>query len=1514
MARLIRLSVILLCLIGVICAEPNVGTFKDEVQFVLDSFNDQPGSQYVYDSAKIINAYNKNDSLPSLFFMQLDITVSCNNSVDCTPSHLICELVLREDSSKNTRDIYEDRTKCAKKEFEPIFPVNDHGFGEENVSDEIRSIAAFAVQHVENNGDAKRSVVDIMSVKRQSAGNFTTLYLTLKVARTDGGDTLLFEVCEAEVNQTAEMALESTLACFPLTGMLPDVPMSAADITTMAERAAEELDSLSFSEFTLKLVDVLRAETTVTPGSEAVLTTLDLRIAPTLCLKNVDVEGDTDGLYEKRQCPENVSNKRFICSITSWDRPWIEDTLYSEPTCYQDAHNGTDEARHTNEDMRELQEDVLNTMLNDQIEPLSEQTSLPAVEHYSITAVDEQDPVVETVEESRKPIVEEPIIATHTYCTGCLTDLDVSNPALQEYVDQAVAVIDEGSYGRYMHKVTRIAKAQKQVVNGVKYILQLEVAETSCMKGSTLDRTSCEPSTSDIKTCLVEFLEKPWLDTSREIIGNNCTYYDNDLENEIEPNFVPSYQGGRQEMFDYLDAMDEPEPVTARIPFSYGRDGLYLPEHEPDNRPVESDAEQIYVNNPDGKQKKSDKSKLDEPRSESISEEENSSKSKIGSDDFKEAEQTESQKVQGDSDESDQSSDESNEKQEKIMEDFGAYFTGENRNRRETTPRSTLGGLKDIDKSELELVNKLAHIAVQTLDEIDEDDKKRVVLEVLSAQKQIVNGVLYHLHLRVGTTSCSESGANKPDCMEHHSSPVKICKVELHRTFTDNSHLDAKVVKSECTTEESILPEKKLRQKRDVVPGGPLPANTSDTYITDLADFAVTELDKSTNSLYSQCLVRIVNASKQVVAGYNVFLVLEVGQSTKRKGEAENSTCELNQNLGIKTCHVTIWDQPWLENSYQVTSLVCSAPESKANSELPTDRVRRQTDMILGAPSQADVNDSYIQEIARHALAEVDRRSNAIYRQKIVRIVNSQKQVVAGTLVRLTLELGYTSCRKGEDGDISNCQLKEDSSNQICNVDVWDRSWLNLREVTNVSCSSASENTAAASESPSGRARRHADVLVGAPAQADLDDPYIHDMAKTALEEVDRRSNALYRQKIVRIVEAQKQMVAGVLTHLTLELGYSACRKGHDADIDGCQLKNDSNNQICHIEVWDRPWLNQREVNHVSCSSAADNRVKRRSWIGGGSHDIHIGLFDEFVNKHNKHYQSEAEYKRRFHIFKANMKKVERLRRTEQGTAAYGATQFADLTPKEFKKYHLGLNRKLKVSNDIPLQEAKIPDVTLPKEFDWRNFSVVTEVKNQGSCGSCWAFSVTGNIEGQWALKKGKLFSLSEQELVDCDNLDDGCNGGLPENAYKAIESLGGLETEKDYPYEGEDEKCHFKKSDVKVTVQGALNITKNETKMAQWLYKNGPISIGINANAMQFYMGGVSHPWKFLCDRENLDHGVLIVGFGVHTYPMFQKVLPFWIIKNSWGANWGEQGYYRVYRGDGTCGVNQMATSAIVV
>merc|ERR1712198_820773 len=282
------------------------------------------------------------------------------------------------------------------------------------------------------------------------------------------------------------------------------------------------------------------------------------------------------------------------------------------------------------------------------------------------------------------------------------------------------------------------------------------------------------------------------------------------------------------------------------------------------------------------------------------------------------------------------------------------------------------------------------------------------------------------------------------------------------------------------------------------------------------------------------------------------------------------------------------------------------------------------------------------------------------------------------------------------------------------------------------------------------------------------------------------------------------------------------------------------------------------------------------------------------------------------------LKAVQFLRESEQGTAEYGATEFSDLTEMEFKQY-LGTplwQRKrqgLADDPDIHWPPAEIPDVDLPKEFDWRDHGAVTEVKNQGQCGSCWAFSVTGNVEGAYAVKHGKLLDLSEQELVDCDTRDNGCNGGLPENAYKTLLEIGGLETEQDYGYDGEDEQCKFNRSRVAARVSGGVEIGQNETQMAQWLIKNGPISVGLNANAMQFYKGGVSHPFKFLCDPSGIDHGVLIVGFGVHTTKYLHRVQPYWLIKNSWGPSWGENGYYKLYRGAGVCGINMVASSATV-
>jgi len=308
-----------------------------------------------------------------------------------------------------------------------------------------------------------------------------------------------------------------------------------------------------------------------------------------------------------------------------------------------------------------------------------------------------------------------------------------------------------------------------------------------------------------------------------------------------------------------------------------------------------------------------------------------------------------------------------------------------------------------------------------------------------------------------------------------------------------------------------------------------------------------------------------------------------------------------------------------------------------------------------------------------------------------------------------------------------------------------------------------------------------------------------------------------------------------------------------------------------------------------------------------------LAAFHTFMSVHNKTYSDAEEYKKRYKIFRSNMELVARLQAEERGSGVYGATHLADLTPEEFRRNYLGYSR-LGDDPDVHWPPADIPDIPLPDSHDWRDLGAVSPVKNQGMCGSCWAFSTAGNVEGQNKVVNGELISLSEQELVDCDSRDAGCNGGLMENAYKTLLEIGGLESEKDYGYDGADEACKFNRSKVAVRVSGGVEMPTNETQMAQWLLKNGPIAVGLNAFAMQFYFGGVSNPPSLLCSPSGIDHGVLIVGFGVHTTRWLKRVQPYWIIKNSWGSSWGENGYYRLYRGNGVCGINLAASSATVV
>mmetsp|Transcript_3663 Transcript_3663/g.12775 ORF Transcript_3663/g.12775 Transcript_3663/m.12775 type:complete len:353 (-) Transcript_3663:143-1201(-) len=337
----------------------------------------------------------------------------------------------------------------------------------------------------------------------------------------------------------------------------------------------------------------------------------------------------------------------------------------------------------------------------------------------------------------------------------------------------------------------------------------------------------------------------------------------------------------------------------------------------------------------------------------------------------------------------------------------------------------------------------------------------------------------------------------------------------------------------------------------------------------------------------------------------------------------------------------------------------------------------------------------------------------------------------------------------------------------------------------------------------------------------------------------------------------------------------------------------------------------------VGCASASRPTTGASGLVRVATAE-HESAFAEFVAKYEKVYAGDAaEYARRLEVFAANVRRAEEHQRQDP-TATHGVTQFSDLTPEEFQKHYTGLLQSAPDTGRLAKAEA-LPTNDLPATFDWREKGAVTGVKNQGMCGSCWAFSTTGAVEGAHFLKTGKLVSLSEQELVDCDHecepsdpraCDAGCGGGLPSNAMEYIMENGGLDTEESYPYKGFNGKCDSEGKTVGATVSNFTIIDPDEDQIAAKLVASGPLSIGINAEWMQTYVGGVSCP--YLCNKRRLDHGVLIVGYGQQEFaPARLGKKDFWIIKNSWGAGWGEEGYIKVCRGQGMCGLNTMVVSA---
>merc|ERR1711966_450535 len=301
----------------------------------------------------------------------------------------------------------------------------------------------------------------------------------------------------------------------------------------------------------------------------------------------------------------------------------------------------------------------------------------------------------------------------------------------------------------------------------------------------------------------------------------------------------------------------------------------------------------------------------------------------------------------------------------------------------------------------------------------------------------------------------------------------------------------------------------------------------------------------------------------------------------------------------------------------------------------------------------------------------------------------------------------------------------------------------------------------------------------------------------------------------------------------------------------------------------------------------------------GLTEPMYEGLFEQFKLDHNKTY-AEHEVSSRYAVFKDNVDFINthNQERAEKLGYTVGINQFADMTINEFSRTMLGYNALQKPK----FVETVLETTDLADSVDWTTKNAVTPVKNQGQCGSCWAFSTTGSVEGANAIATGKLQSFSEQELVSCAGSfgNQGCNGGLMDDGFKYIQSKGDV-LETSYPYDGKTGTCIASKtSNPVVKVTGYTDVPQNNEAQLMAAVEKQPVFVAIEADqsGFQFYKSGV---FSGTCGTKP-DHGVLAVGYGM------QGNQAYWKVKNSWGSTWGQAGYILLAKDisskSGQCGI----------
>lgn len=305
--------------------------------------------------------------------------------------------------------------------------------------------------------------------------------------------------------------------------------------------------------------------------------------------------------------------------------------------------------------------------------------------------------------------------------------------------------------------------------------------------------------------------------------------------------------------------------------------------------------------------------------------------------------------------------------------------------------------------------------------------------------------------------------------------------------------------------------------------------------------------------------------------------------------------------------------------------------------------------------------------------------------------------------------------------------------------------------------------------------------------------------------------------------------------------------------------------------------------------------------------------WNAYKAEHGKEYERSEDLVRRA-IWEKNVDIVAKHNaQASKGTHTYTLemNKYADMTSEEFVNMYNGYKQS-EGEKQQALKTFHMPkDFKVPDSVDWRTQGYVTPIKDQKQCGSCWAFSAVASLEGQHFNKTGQLVSLSEQNLVDCSGAqgNQGCNGGLMDQAYDYIKANNGIDTEQSYPYAGVDQSCRYDAKNVGATVTGYTDIpTGDETALTAAIAAVGPIAVAIDASHITFQLYKEGVYYAPLCSSTALDHGVTAVGYGAVSGK------DYYIVKNSWGTVWGMKGYILMSRNKkNNCGIATSASYPLV-